>query len=84
MWAGSGIGGDMVPAELVSTLTSVTVSKCSLTYVIVRNPSRSVIRVAALGLGETTLAQYSKSGVTVAHEWQNPRIGLEADMFTKL
>jgi hypothetical protein len=47
----------MVPAELVSTLTSVTVSKCSLTYVTVRNPSLSVIRVAALGLGETTLAQ---------------------------
>ena len=35
--AGSGIDGDTVPAELVSTLTSVTASKCSLTYLTVRN-----------------------------------------------
>src|ERR1700744_5911591 len=37
MCAGSGIDGDVEPAELLSTLTSVTVSKCSLTYVQVRN-----------------------------------------------
>jgi len=35
-----GPGGDMVPAEVVSTLTSATVSKCSLTYISARNPSR--------------------------------------------
>src|SRR5438270_2974742 len=34
-----GICGDAEPAGLVSTLTSVTVSKCSLTYVSPRNPS---------------------------------------------
>ena len=40
MSGGNGIGSDVQPAELVSTPTSVTVSKRSLTYVRSRNPSR--------------------------------------------
>src|SRR5271168_69158 len=38
MWAGSKTCSDVVPAVLVSTLASVTVSKCSLTYEVCAQP----------------------------------------------
>src|SRR5580693_20820 len=38
MWSGSGTDSDAVSAELGLMLTSVTASKCSLTYLNLRNP----------------------------------------------
>ena len=40
MWAGIGTDSDAVSAELGLMLTSVTASKCSLTYLNLRNPLR--------------------------------------------